>query len=381
MTKLMEDNATYTKQDMVRLINELGTSLVLKKDKVLLETNIQKKQQEIEYKKEYFERIQKKAADLESILAGLEGRSREIKTQIEHFKAEKDAAIKELQLITELEKKAEVLNERNAEIETLTERVKALELKIHRLTPEYEEKLKKKDRLERDLKQTEDEFRSLSAEYDNLIARREHLFTKIPSRDKIAERQQEAERSIVENTAQIEQSKGQCNALESELPPLRANSGALKQKIETLTALRENLQSRVAELNSADSKEDLLAEIESLTAKKEALSSSVDGQKNKSVDLSSSITLTEKSIKDEEQFTGHFSKLSGELEAAKTELSDLEGQIEGLMMDEEADRKLIEMLGPLNDYVGGINGVLSKLAQDYKTSVEKVMITIVDEVK
>ncbi|MEO5360567.1 MAG: hypothetical protein H7843_08970 [Nitrospirota bacterium] len=381
MIKLTEDQATYTKQDMVRLINEVGTNLILKKDKISLETEIQKKQHQIEYKKEYFERVQKKFTELNSVLQGMEDRSREIKAQIDRCKAEKDAAIRELEQILDLEKKAAVLHQRSSDIETLTERVKALELKLSRLTPEYDEKLKEKDRLDRDLKQAEDAFRSLSAEYDSLINRREHLYTKIPSRDKLSDRQHEAELSIVENTAAINKSKGELKTLESELPPLRTNVDALRQKKETLTGLRDNLQNKISEITSADSKEDLQAEIENLSAKKDTLASTVDGHKKKITELTEAAAAVEKSIKEEDAFTAHYAKLNADIEAAKAELADVENQLQGLLMDEEANQKLIEVLGPINEYSGAINGILSKLSQEYKTAVEKAVLAIVQGVK
>ncbi|MBF0457181.1 MAG: hypothetical protein HQK99_04720 [Nitrospirae bacterium] len=381
MTKLTEEQTTYTKQDMVRLINEVGTNLVLKKDKISLETDIQKKQHEIEYKKEYFERVQKKAAELNAVLSGMEDRSREIKNQIEQFREEKDAAIKALDQILDLEKKAAVLQQRNADIETLTERVRALELKINRLTPEYGEKLKEKEWLDNELRQKEDTFRSLNAEYDLLINRREHLFPKIPARDNLTARQNEAELSIVENTALIDRSKGQLNALENELPPIRTNAGTLRQKKDALTTLRDNLQSRISELTAADSKEDLLAEIETLTAKKDKLAAAVEGNERKVAELTSAAEAIENSIKEEEEFTAHYAKLNADLEPAKAALADIETQLQGLIMDEEADEKLIEVLSPINDYAGSINGILVKLSQEYKTAVEKVILTIVNEIQ
>ncbi|MBF0487622.1 MAG: hypothetical protein HQK98_05615 [Nitrospirae bacterium] len=381
MNNLMDEQTTYTKQDMVRLINEVGTNLVLKKDKISLETDIQRKQQEIEYKREYFERVQKKLAELQSVLCNMEDRSREIKNQIEQFKAEKDAAIRELDQILDLEKKAAVLQQRNSDIDTLTERVRALELKINRLTPEYEEKLREKGRLDRELAQKEDSYRSLNAEYESLINRREHLFTKIPSRDRLAERQDEAERSIVENTAMISQAKGQLKALEGELPSLRTSAATLRQKKETLTALRDTLQDRIAGMSSADSKEDLVVEIENLTAKRDKLTSAVDDAEKTAAALAASVTAAENSIKDEQEFNARYAKLNTDIEAGKAELSDIENQLQGLMMDEEADEKLIEVLGPINEYAGSINGILAKLSQEYKTAVEKLVLAIVNEIR
>ncbi|MBF0554227.1 MAG: hypothetical protein HQK96_06650 [Nitrospirae bacterium] len=379
--KLMEEHTTYTKQDMVKLINEVGTNLVLKKDKISLETDIQRKQHEIEYKKEYFERVQKKLAECNSVLCNMEDRSREIKKQIEQFKTEKDAAIRELDQILDLEKKAAVLQQRNSGIDTLTERVRALELKINKLTPEYEEKLKEKERLDGELTQKEDIFRSLNAEYELLINRREHLFTKIPSGDKLADRQNEAERSIVENTAMINQAKGQLNALDNELPSLRTSADTLRQKKETLTALRDNLQGRIAEMTSADSKEDLIAEIENLTAKRDKLTAVVDDSEKKVAELSASLTAAENSIKNEEEFSSHYATLNTAIETAKAELSDAENQLQGLDVDEEANEKLIKVLGPINDYAGSINAILVKLSQEYKTAVEKLMLAIEKEVQ
>ncbi|WP_420264730.1 hypothetical protein [Candidatus Magnetominusculus dajiuhuensis] len=381
MNKLMDEQTTYTKQDMVRLINEVGTNLVLKKDKISLETDIQRKQQEIEYKKEYFERVQKKLAELKSVLCNMEDRSREIKNQIAQFKAEKDAAIKELDQILDLEKKAAVLQQRNSDIDTLTERVRALELKINRLTPEYEEKLREKERLDRELTQKEDSYRSLNAEYESLVNRREHLFTKIPSRDRLADKKSEAELYIVETTAMINRAKGELKFLENELPTLRTNADMLRRKKETLTAFIDNLQVRISALTSAESKEDLLSEIENLTAKRDTLTATVDGHKKKLSELTSAVAAAESSIKDEEDFSAHCARLNDGLDEGKAEIEDLDNQLQCMMLDEEADEKLIEVLGPINEYAGSINAILAKLSQEYKTAVEKLALAIVNEIR
>ncbi|MBF0516343.1 MAG: hypothetical protein HQK97_04365 [Nitrospirae bacterium] len=378
---MTEDQTTYTKQDMVRLINALGTSLVLKKDKISMETEIQKKQQQIEYKKEYFERVQKKTAELDAVLRGMESRSIEIKAQIDGFKAEKDAAIRQLEQILDLEKKAAVLQQRNAEIDMLSDRVKALELKTSRLSPEYEDKLREKDKLDRELKQAEDAFRSLNAEYELLINRRQHLFTIIPSRDKLSDAQHKAELSIIENTALISQAKGQLNALETELPPLQATAASLRQKRQPLTEKRDDLQGKISEITSVESIEDLQAEIAGLTVKKDKLTSTVDANNEKISGLTKEVEAAENSVKEEEEFTANFAKLNIDIEAAKAELSDIENQLQGMIMDEEANEKLIEVLGPINDYMASINGILAKLSQEYKTAVEKVVLAIVQEVQ
>ncbi|MBF0568249.1 MAG: hypothetical protein HQK95_05215 [Nitrospirae bacterium] len=381
MNKLMDEQTTYTKQDMVRLINEVGTNLVLKKDKISLETDIQRKQQEIEYKKEYFERVQKKLAELQSVLCNMEDRSREIKNQIEEFKAEKDAAIRELDQILDLEKKAAVLQQRNSDIDTLTERVRALELKVNRLTPEYEEKLREKERLDRELAQKEDSYRSLNAEYESLVNRREHLFTKIPSRDRLADKKSEAELYVVETTAMINRAKGELKSLENELPTLRTNADMLRRKKETLTVFIDNLQVRISALTSAESKEDLLSEIEYLTAKKDSLTATVDGHKKKISELTSAVAAAESSIKDEEEFSARCATLNNEVDEGKAEIEDLDNQLQCMMLDEEADEKLIEVLGPINEYAGSINAILAKLSQEYKTAVEKLALAIVNEIR
>ncbi|MBF0465233.1 MAG: hypothetical protein HQK94_09150 [Nitrospirae bacterium] len=375
-----DEGVTYTKEDLVELINVAGSTLILKRKKISIESEIQKTLTEIEYKKELVSRFEKKAEEIIlNCKAALEKSEHSKKLLTSHINTRDDVR-KELERMLEIEKKSALLGERDAEIVTLTDTVNKLESQLIELRAKHKERIAKKEQVEQEIEQSRHQLDLLKESVSVLSNKKEELSSLIPHYDGIDDlviKQGEAERDTAELKNRINTIMSELRTIEIEFPSLKERAAMLKAEKETLGEKKAELEKSISAIGAIDDKEELASAVNELKKRMEAGKSEAAENLRMIDALKKEKAQTEASIVDEENFIKHFEEINTTLQIKKTELDEVTAVLAKVGVQKEANQSVLEMLQPITEYVKNINNTLYTVKKGYQESYRHIVNAVV----
>ncbi|MBF0564242.1 MAG: hypothetical protein HQK89_03270 [Nitrospirae bacterium] len=381
---MTEKDVTYTKEDMVKLIKLAGENIVLRRKKIFLESDIQKKSIELEYKREMLARFEKKAGTLAVQYKEALSKSTELKNLVTNCSQTRDEVSNELQHITEIEKKAAIIKERDAEIAALADSVNNLEGKLKWLRPQYQEIIARKERLEISIEDKEKRKSTLKESVSELLRKKQELLSLTPPYENVEDlaiKQAGAEKNILELKNNLNSIKEEMGVIEKEIPFYKERAASLKTEKETRDARIDYLKKAVSNINVIEDKESLVGEVKQLKERSEAARSEMAKSLSSIEALKKDNANVEASITEEENYAENFKTTARLLDAKKAELMELESEFATIEIKQEADQSVLELLIPVVEYVNGVNNALESVAKEYRDAYRHLVDTVVAGVK
>ncbi|MBF0566856.1 MAG: hypothetical protein HQK89_16650 [Nitrospirae bacterium] len=378
-----DENVTYTKEDLVKIINAAGSNLILKRKKISIESAIQNKLTEIEYKKEILSRFEKKAEELlVNCKAALEKSEFSGHLLANHTNI-RDNVRKELDRMLEIEKKFALIGKRDEEIAVVIDTVEKLERRLLELRPKYNERIAEKERVETAIRQNQHSVDSLKESVTALSAKKEELSYLIPHYDGIddlATKQFEAEGDIVEIKNRIDTIASELRTMESELPTLKERADVLKTEKATLNEKKASLEESISDIGELKDKASLVSDVNALNKRREAGKSDIAESLRLIGALKIDMSQIETSIDDEENFIGHFEEINKTLQTKKAELDEVVAELAKAEVKKEANQSVLEILLQITEYVKNINNALDTVTKEYRESYKSLVDTVAEGV-
>jgi|GEM_PF-6793592 len=387
---------TYSTVEMLKLINNAGMNLMLRKKKIALESKIERQKEERDYLKEILSGLKSKLSELDPEFKEAQSRLNELEKTHNTLKSQWEDLQREIDKKLEIQKKLESFNVKKTELSNLSRNLSYLEstcndLKVQRdrLSGEHSLLFQSKN----------DSLRALQTLKEELFANEKHqqsLINQISGfdiegyignlMDKVAElednfKQNRYKQSIKDELNNIssilfyerkadEIAKILDNVSKTELDLLNGfkkikDAGSISQIIQRLNILMDNLVSEYKQ------------ETTNLLTEKEAQQKELNSLKEQIGLLEKSIQEKQQQIKVERDFKENsltqIKGLETEIQNRQKELEDLKVEAQRLAVNIEINKSFAELLEQLNDSLMKSNKRLLSSLQEYKEAYERLI--------
>jgi len=403
---MKEEKSTNTQDSMLKLINVAAFNLVLRKNKVSLESEIRKKKEDIKHTREFLEIVPKKAAELEPELMETERSVGESSGQFILLKEQKAALKKEIERLREIERKSALLQQRRAEVRALRKVVSELQDRYDRISPEYRVKLSKREELDEELRVRRSLVQKLKDENASLHDKHELLVSRISGLDfsgylddlgrKIGELDNRlkdiSKLETIESEPAFLMSYLDCSrkvnilhaSFDEPVPDdlkalaqfnkikdagavsqMRAGVGGMANKFISL------LRGRIHELEKRKAELDVEVETETLSGNMAR--------------LKADIARVDDALRQEQEFMQSYKRHEKELEneraAKEAELEHTKKEAQRAPLEKEINRKLAESIESANEYLMDICKRQNVIVNEYKRAFDKAAMVIEEAIK
>jgi len=364
-----------------KLICEKGSSLVLEKTKELLETNIKRLQEELEYVKDKLTKTTKKLQETRKAAWEIESAVVETTKMVSYYRKEKEDEEKESEKLKDVEKKALLMEERKPVIKSKIETVQELSQRQQDLHQRYQETVRKKDKSDEALTATRASLKSIEEEI--LILKDRSLISQLPSYrdlDDLKLKQAEAAEDKRRYETDIEAMQGKLSETERELASYKKEAEERTIEEKRLSSQKKQLQDKVKELESVKDSETLSAETEVLKKEKQRLTDDIENRKIEKKRLESALIEVGRSIEEERQFESTAEQRLKELKDQKEKIDNADTVMKRINLDITVNKKFHDIINSITEYIGPLNKTLDGVAEDYKKvhhetrqAIEKVL--------
>lgn len=364
------------KEEILSLISEKGSHLVMEQLKTMLRSKTKKMEEELNYLKDRLEKANTRLKSRNDLIETLEPRVIQTDNERNEYRLERDRLVKEIEKLEGIEEKTFQLAERKTLIESKTDSVGKLIEKQRKLQDRYNENLRKKDKILGDLKENKDRRNSLDEHISALRDREKMLVSTIPeyiSPKEFKTKKGEAEKNILEYTTQINKIKKQLMAVNKKALSMEKQAERKLTVKDALFAERNALRDKLAELEAIENREILTAEVNDIKKHKEFLAEDIENKKTDLKRIASEIAETDNAIEKEKAFKSTAGLRLEELMLQKGEIDDAENVIKMINLNILVNTRFQEIVNSVINRLGPLNKSLGSLARDYKAAINGII--------
>jgi chromosome segregation ATPase len=362
-------NEKSKREEILDLISEKGSHLVLEQVKALLESRTDKMQEELHYLMDRLSRISLKFERTVGSVKETEPGVIKSTNMLNDYKKERDALAKETEKLKGIREKVFRMSERKSLIENKTETVGILLEKQKTLEGKYRDNLNTKVRIGEELKANKAVRDRVNEDIGILKDKKNKFVSKMPeysSPNELKEKQDRAEKDVKQYTADITKTKKQLNNVNKEISILKKQADKKTNEKDALIARKNALQEKISELEVVEDREALSAEVKDLKGRKDFLSEDIESKKVEEKHLASKIPKVEKSAEKEREFESTADEILEELRVQKGEIDNAENVIKMINLNIAVNGKFQEIVNSITEYLEPLNKSLGALAKDYK---------------
>ena len=372
----LDVDKTVKKEEIISLISKKGSNLVMEQLKTLLESKTKKMEDELNYLKDRLDKANITLKRRNDLIEELEPRVIQTANMQNEFRLERDALAAEIKKLEGIEEKTFQITERNTLIESKADRVGKLAEKQRKLHRKFNENLRKKEKIVKELTENIERLNSLDKVITALRAKKEVLVSKIPESsgpNDFKAKEEEAEKDVLKYKTETTRIKRQLTVINKKLPPLEKQAEKKAAAQDALFAERNALRDRLAELETVENREVLTAEVNELKEHNESLAKDIEDKRSDLGRIVSEIAEAEESIEKENAFTSTAGPRLEELAEQKAEIDDIENVLKMINLNIAVNKKFQEIASSVTDHLGPLNESLGSLSRDYKAEINKII--------
>ncbi len=394
----------YSTKEMLRIINNAGMNLLVRKKKTTLESKIERQKEERDYLQDILTGLQMKLSELDPEFKEAQKRLNELQQNYHSLRAQWESLQSEIERLEDMQKKARELKDKTTELSMLLGEIYSLQTKQdiaksekESLLPKYQQLIQQKSASLNTLKSTKEQIIDLEKRQERLIS--EIAGFDIEGYIKGIKTKTEELEALFAGGAYDVSVKSEIDFINTVLIFMRAVDdiesvmGAasdedlklikgLKQIKEdnTTKILKDKLDRVISGLYSKYSKE-----VESLNDTKQSQLKELSALKESVDRLQKLLSQKEQELKKETDFRDNskakIEELSRALNKKKQELEDAKVQIERLSVNIELSKAFAEVLEPINENLMKANKKLYSALDEYKGAYEKALAAIKSKAK
>ncbi|MBF0520021.1 MAG: hypothetical protein HQK92_09880 [Nitrospirae bacterium] len=370
MGKFVEQDITYTKEDIHRLIGIFGENVVHKMRKANLEAEIHEITKELDYYNERIERAELKNKETVKSLKEHDRLSTEMNDQIAHLTKEKEHLDREIEKFSNIEQKAAELIDRDAMIFNLKKEVSISEGKAKHLKQTHEKISAEKTRTENILTETQKRLDSLSAETTQLRETLAFQKSVIPTYENMKELQRykdEAQRA----TTEIQKAADTAIKEITKSAEILSARTVVRDKAEqgriNFTTKKEKLQQEIAEITGYETIEELQKAVAELLSNKDSMTEGISALESKKAEEEEKIEKTELQIKQYGMVGSDYEKTVNEHNAKQEELRIFKEEVSLRELEIGVTERLTEFSVPIEEFLQLNHKALKSIADKYES--------------
>ncbi|MBF0465146.1 MAG: hypothetical protein HQK88_02340 [Nitrospirae bacterium] len=370
MGKFVEQDITYTKEDIHRLIGIFGENVVHKMRKANLEAEIHEITKELDYYKERIERAELKNKETVKSLKEHDRLSTEMNGQIAHLTKEKEYLDREIEKFSNIEQKAAELIDRDAMIFNLKKEVSISEGKAKHLKQTHEKISAEKTRTENIVSETQKRFDELTAETAQLREILAFQKSVIPAFENMKELQRykdEAQRA----TTEIQKAADTAIKEITKSAEILSARTVVRDKAEqgriNFTTKKEHLEQEIAEITGYETIEELQKAVAQLLSNKDSMTEAIAVLESTKAEEEEKIEQTELQIKQYSMVGSDYEKTVNEHNAKQEELRVFKEEVSLRELEIGVTERLTEFSVPIEEFLQLNHKALKSILDRYES--------------
>jgi chromosome segregation ATPase len=374
------DKKTYSKKEVVELINTAGEGLLIKAEKIALETKISRLVSDIDYKREFIAFVHARTDEEEGRFLENKARLGEAKNQLIGLRQEAEATRAEVEKQVDMRKKAQATVKLRDEHAALAEKVRVLDDNLRQLKVRLDMDNIKAERVAGELAQKEGALAVLKSEIFGLKDRKEKCLLAMPEvkgPEDLPAKQAAARKTVAEFSGRIEKAREGLKEVTPRLPGLKTRAGELLDEKEALSSQAVKLEAGIAELSSLEKRDVVIAALEVSKKNRDGVDDDIKRAEQTASTLKTNLREAEDAIAEQLEFADAYRKRASELSAKRAEAAGLNAKNTVLLVENNANGKFIELLDPIAKYVGDVNRSIDELNREY-IHVQSALMKIIE---
>jgi chromosome segregation ATPase len=379
-----KDFKTYSKKEVMALINTAGEHLIIKAEKIALETKTSKLVSDIDYKREFIAFVSARTLQEEGRLLDNKTLLGDVKNQLLSLRQEAEDTHAEVLKQHDMRNKAQATMKLRQRHAAQTENVRVLGDNVRQLKFRYDIENIKFERVKSELQQKESTLSDLKNETADLKERKGKCLATMPEvsgPEDLQEKQTAARNASAEFSSRILKAREGLNEATPRLPGLKTRIEELFKEKDALSVEEKQLVLDIAELSALESKDKILADVEALRKDRDDVNESVKKTAQTIETLRTASDKTDAAILKERDFAASFEKTTSQLSAKRTELEALKSGNTMLMVENSANGKFVELLDPVAKFIGETNAAIDAFNQEYRQIYSQLATIIEGELK
>lgn len=365
----MDISENLTSKDVINLITEKGSHIVLEKTRELIESKIKRMSDEIANMRDMALRTESQLNHIRGTLREIAPHAEESARLVSEHRKEREFLLKEIESRKDADDKRKLIEKRKEFIEKLSGKVSTLSDKHRGIHSLYEKALNEKESLTERLTQKDGSLNQLKSDIKVLKEKKQLLTSKLPTyenMDELKVKQVNAEKEVEKLKAEVKESKIKIDDFDKEISQLKDQSASVKSEMDSLSTKKNQLLEKVSELEAVEDREALAGEVETFRKRKNNIKQNIEESNLEQKKLASSIIETEKGIEEEKQFESSATARMDELKEQKEDIDNAASIFKRVNLDLEVNSKFQEMVLPLKSYLEPLNSSLNDLGKEYK---------------
>ncbi len=359
-------------EEILDLISEKGSDLVVEKTREILRTGILKMEEELAYIEERALIVERELQKTLEQIDEIEPVLVDTREMLKKFKDEKITLKKNLERSRDLDEKIALLNERRSLVEEKSKKVKNLEAGYRGIEEKFIRSESERAAIEEELNAKEGVLKTLKDDIVEFNERKKDFISKIPpyrDLEELRKKQKEAEEITIATKKEIEKGEQELTKIEAELSTLNEKLNELTSTKDKLTSERDDLGKEVESLKSVEDRESLEREVEELRKSKFSLNNDIENTRFENDKLTSEIDKLKEKTEEEKVFSATAEERLEELHTQREEVENAERIMKLLNLDVEVNEKFRDLVNPLMNDLSPLNTSMKELAGEYKQAI------------
>lgn len=393
---MRKQGQTYSTQEMLRLINNAGMNLLVRKKKTTIESKIQKQKEERDYLQDILTGLQIKLSELDPEFKEAQNRLNELQQNHNSLKIQWESLQSEIDRLEGVQKKAKELQDKAKELSVILGEIYYLQTnhdsaksEKDSLLPQYQQLIQQKTSSLNTIQSTKEQIAGLEKRQEGLIS--EIAGFDIEGYiDGIKTKTQDLETLFAEGSYKASM-RNEMDFISNVLIFMRAVedidsviSAASDEDVRLIKGLKN-----IKEDNTTKMLKDRLGrivselylqynrEVESLTNTRQSQIKELTALNESVAHLQKLLSQKEHELKTETEFRDNSKTKIEELQVGlnkkKDELKDAKDEIERLNVNIEISKAFAEVLEPINESIMKANKKLYTTLDEYKGAYEKAL--------
>ncbi|MBF0343178.1 MAG: hypothetical protein HQL06_03015 [Nitrospirae bacterium] len=353
---------TYSREDMIDLIGNVVHTLVIKKQIIVLKSEIAKKIRDVQSLQDKVDTVRKRSTELKTIKSDMEKKIVQSRESLKSYNEEKAKVLIWIEKLKEFENTQGLIEDKKMQVQTLTDSVHKLYERFKTLERSYKEISKLKHDILINVDEKTKIVDKLSNEIYELQQQKDKYAGKpylTMDKSELTAMQEKTRKKIKGLQQDIRMFQDMVGKHKAELTLKQAKLAEVNKEIERLSASEKDLKEKIAYYSSIEDKDVLLADIDSLKKQRITIMADLADKQRKLQGLEASIKGIHKSIEEEKHFTELFEKRKLLLKEKKQQVEELAQKLSEQEREATINERKIYLSEQINGYIGAVNELLS----------------------